>query len=245
MKRVRTAIVAVAAILLAVLVAFTLPRPDDHAFKSSTDPNFEQHRLEYQLSLARSEQRVEPDFYVIVLDGRVYMRTDLGKQVITGYCRIRCGTIVNDGGSYRVSLPVGYAHGSNVVPDPVSWEPVKSLTYWNPLTRLVETIVETNGDGVVLPEVLKDNLTSADIHRGETLYTNADFIRRTSTGETRMMDNVLAYELLGREYGYALNTAVTRRILDGRLVVKMPANVVPIVDDTIDDTHFVPVTVVS
>lgn len=246
MTRTRTTAIVIVVIAVAVAAAFLLPKPSTN---TSPDPSvasdFQQRRLEYQTSLNKSEQRFEPGFYIIVLNGRVYMRTDL-KNEVTGYCRIRCGTITKGETSYYISLPVGYAHSNNVVPDPTSWEPVRYLTYWNPLTQAVETTMEPGDDGVTLPDVLKDNHTSADIQPGETMYTNANFIRQTSTGETWMIDGVLAYELLGREYGYAIDTSVTRRIIGGLLVVKLPKNTTPLFTESPpSEIHSVPVLVVS
>ena len=214
---------------------------DDSATTTSMTNQVADTRYEYQEELNVSEKRFTPGFDMIVFNGRAYIRTDYALKTMIGHCDIRCGTVEKVNGSWRVSLPVGYAHGSNVAPEPKSWEPVTSLTYWHPLKRRVENV--TAEKGVILPEVLRGNREAADLKPGETAYTTADFVREDSTGKTYMINGVLAYELLGKEYGYVIDTAVTRR-WDGVLEVKLPEERRPLSSNTpTGESNIVPVVV--
>lgn len=220
-------------------VAYALLKPDngDTAVHEDTYTT----KLNYQKSLNDSPDRFNPELDMIVKDGRAYMRTD--NDLVTGHCETRCGTVTKVRGTYAVSLPVGYVHGSNVVPDPTSWEPVGSLTFWDQIDLQVETVTTDNG-AVALPQTTRGYRHAADLAPGETAYTTADFVREDSTGKTYMVDGLLAYEMLGDDFGYTLDTTVMRE-WDGSLVVYLPIGKGPLQSDGTDDgTNTVPVTIV-
>jgi hypothetical protein len=240
-------------ILAFVLVYLSLPIIGSYVFPHSEDQQQPPTvvaadypgRSEYQASLNASPQRFEPDFSMIVLDGRAYMRTDRDEVGVMGYCSVRCGVMLKQNGKYYISLPVGYVHTSNVVPDPTSWTPVTQLTYWNPATHRVETQTsESDSVAVKLPEILSAFRSAKNLKAGDTAYTNAQFIRELQDGSIYMIDGSLAYEPIGHDYGYVINTAITRRA-DGELEAKLPTHTRPLpTEDMLEGVPAVRVTVV-
>jgi hypothetical protein len=202
-------------------------------------------RYSYQQTLNESSQRFAPELSLIVIEDRLYERTDRPRTQSLGACDIRCGTISGDNDVVSVSLPVGYVHGNNVSPMPTAWKPVTELTFWDPVSHLKASVTsDTTSKGVSLPDFLLQYLSASDLKPGETAYTTANHVRRDSSGKTYMFSKPLAYEMLGSKYGYTLDTTVTAKP-NGKFEVRLPSGVKPLDRDITSSTNIVPVKIVS
>lgn len=164
-------------------------------------------RRAYQTELNRSTRRLDPHMEIVVVNGLVWLRT----ENIIGYCEYRCGTLVTTGRGHKVSLPVGYVHGTNVSPMPVDLQPVDSLTFWNPITHKSETIQMAAGqESVVMPDFLQKLRERSALKIGETGFVPSDFVRRGLDGTVYLLDGFVAYEPLGSAYLTDLEAQITR-----------------------------------